>query len=70
MTDSSETAITHEVDVDAVIEQLNNEQNAFEMFIAGYRLRVKHEQEEPSSLRDKNRFGKALRDNFRRAYND
>ncbi|TKX58946.1 hypothetical protein EXE44_05210 [Halorubrum sp. SS7] len=60
----------NEEDIDAVLERIEREQEAFKMYLAGYRQRVRDEQRQPSSLRQREGFANHLKNKFRGEYDE
>lgn len=55
---------------DDVMQSVRMHHTAFEMYLAGYRKRMRDEQEQPSSLRDTTELKSHLRDDFERTWQD
>ncbi|WP_440767597.1 hypothetical protein [Natronorubrum sp. DTA7] len=60
--------VAGEVDFENVVDDVRMHHAAFEMFLAGYRQRIRDEQEQPSSLRDERDFQSHVRKGFEREW--
>ena len=59
-----------DVNIEAVLDELEAEQHAFELFMAGYQQRLEDESVTSTKFHDREKFAQHIRETFWREYDE